>query len=67
MLFSYKYEGNPRTIVWNGPKKFIQLKTHLLTNFTVAFADIFQDVDRLLFYLIVDSRILQYCFCQQPY
>ena len=46
----------------------MSLKKHLLPKSTVEFVDIFPKQREIgLFRLVAESRLLQYCFCQQPY
>ena len=72
MILTTRYESNPKATFWNGSEKFMPVKIHFLKNISVA--KIYSDIGRYFSkqretgpYLKAESRILQFCFCQQPY
>ena len=68
MIPTTRYESKPKAIFW---------KSHIGKNFGLkraSTAKLYSGIRRFfakhlkigLFYLIAESMILQYCFCQQP-
>ena len=58
---------------WNGSEKLMSVKIHVIKKTYVV--KLYSGIHRYfakqrkigIIYLVAESRILQYCFCQQPY
>ena len=73
MILTTTYESNPKATAWNDSKKLMSVKTRTIkevsvVQFYMGFRRYYSKQREIsLLYLIAESRILQSCFCQQPY
>ena len=76
MILTIRFENNPKVTFWNvlkGSEKFMSINNYVLKKASVA--KLYSDIRRYfakqqeigLFYLIVESRIMQFYFCQRRY